>query len=101
MLCISHTKKKLTQNQKGIVVFITTKASPQNKEMYTMFLNIVHNVADYEWNLIVWMSSLLQLIQWNSKYFVSKIGVAVTQGRGGALPHIFLQPEIKAVFSAK
>lgn len=70
-------------------MFITTEASPQSKEMYTMFLNIVHNVADYEWNLIVWMSSLLQLIKWNSKYFVSKIGVAVTQGRGGALPHIF------------
>jgi hypothetical protein len=70
-------------------VFITTKASPQNKEMYTMFLNIVHNVADYERNLIVWMSSLLQLIKWNSKYFASKIGVAVTQGRGGALPHSF------------
>ena len=68
---------------------IKTKASPQSKEIYTMFLNIVHYMADYERNLIVWMSSLLQLIKWNSKYFVSKNGVAVTQGRGGALPHIF------------
>lgn len=66
-----------------------------------MFLNIVHYMADYEWNLIVWLPFLLQLIKWNSKYFVSKNRVAVTQGRGGALPHIFLQPKIKAVFSVK
>ncbi|OBS80954.1 hypothetical protein A6R68_20850, partial [Neotoma lepida] len=29
----------------------------------------IHNVADYERNLIVWMASLLQLIKWNSKDF--------------------------------